>query len=222
MPRRHPSFVRAGRALSLIGALTLGACAHQRVAVVETPPAPPVVVAVAPPVPVGPSPINANLSPAATVWHLRAALNVAALGCRAPQDAMLAAQYNALIDREKASFAIAQAALSAEFSAGGGQWQDRYDHAMTRLYNFFSGVDAHDRFCAAAVRVMADTQSLAPGALPGYAAERLMLLDAAFVQDSSMPAGFSRPVIALAATPTPTQPTARPRLDLDLSALPTN
>uniref|UniRef100_UPI001575488A hypothetical protein n=1 Tax=Sphingomonas bacterium TaxID=1895847 RepID=UPI001575488A len=180
-------------------------------------PAPPPPIVAAPPEPAGPSPINANLSQAATVWHLRAALNVAALACRAPGEAMLASQYNALLVRERTSFAVAQDGLAAEFRAGGGQWQDRYDHAMTRLYNFFSAAQAHDRFCAAAVQVMADTQALAPGTLPGGAASGLMVLDAAS-RDDAPPQTPVRPVIAFAA-PAPVRPTPRPRLELDPSAL---
>lgn len=217
MSRRHP-FSRLACVLPVAGILALGACAHRQVAVLDLPPAPLPVVAAAPLVRAGPSPINANLTQAATIWHLRAALNVAALGCRTPRESILAAQYNALLAREKASFAAAQTALSAEFRAGGGQWQDRYDQAMTRLYNFFSTAQAHDRFCAAAMQVMADTQALAPGALPGYAADRLMVLDAAFAPGAARPAGLPQPVIALAAAPTATQPTARPRLELDLAA----
>ena len=232
MPR-HP-FARAGRVLPLLALSTLGACAHHRVAMVDAPPA---VVAMVeapalPVAPVGPSPINANLSSAATVWHLRAALNVAALGCRgAGAETALAPQYNAMLIARKAELAVAEGALSAEFRAGGGQWQDRYDHAMTRLYNFFAVTQAHDRFCAAAVRVMAEAQGLAPGALPGFAARQLPVLDAAFApsQSQSLSPSYApavrplpQPVFALTAAPTPTRPTDHPRLDLDLTALPSD
>lgn len=219
MPRRLPS------ALPLLAALALGACAHTRVAVLDAPPA--AILVAAPPVPVapaGPSPINADLSAAATVWHLRAALNVAALACRAPGQDGLAGQYNALLARQKAAFAAAQDGLEAEFRAAGGDWRDRYDHAMTRLYNFFSTAPAHDRFCAAATEVMTRAQAAAPGALTGVAAGQLAELDAAFAPAEGRPAfgGRSRnqPVFALTAAPTAIQPTAHPRLDLDLSALP--
>lgn len=224
MPRRLPS-TAAARALPFLAALALGACAHHRVAVLDAPPSAVLVAAPAlPAAPAGPSPINANLSAAATVWHLRAALNVAALACRAPGEAMLAGQYNALLVRQKASFAAAQEGLQAEFRAGGGDWRDRYDHAMTRLYNFFSTAPAHDRFCAAAMEVMTRAQSAPPGALPGVAAGQLADLDAAFAPAEGRPAfggrPQSQPVFALTAAPTATQPTAHPRLDLDLSALP--
>ncbi len=218
------------RILPLVATLALGACAHHKVAFIDAPPAVTLVDAAPLPVVTAPSPINANLSSAATVWHLRAALNVAALGCRAGGEAALAAQYNALIAAQKTALTAAESSLSAEFRAGGGKWQDRYDHAMTRLYNFFATAQAHDRFCAAAVRVMAEAQGLAPGALPGFAARQLRVLDAAFaqpgyrpryqLQDQPAPVRFTQPVIALAAGPTATQPTAHPRMELDLTALP--
>ncbi|WP_375381666.1 hypothetical protein [uncultured Sphingomonas sp.] len=224
MPRHL--LARALRVVPLLAALALGACAHHKVAFVDAPPAVAMVDAAPLPVIVAPSQINANLSSAATVWHLRAALNVAALGCRAGGEAALAAQYNALIAAQKTALTAAESGLSTEFRAGGGKWQDRYDHAMTRLYNFFATAQAHDRFCAAAVRVMADAQGLAPGALPGFAARQLPVLDAAFAQPDHQPqyqpapVRFAEPVIALAAGPTATQPTAHPRMELDLSALP--
>jgi hypothetical protein len=230
MPRRLSAVTRA---LPLVATLILGACAHRQVAMVDAPPAVAMVDAPpAPAMPAEPSPINANLSDAATVWHLRAALNVAALGCRAPgAQAMLAAQYNGLLAARRAELAAAQDGLSAEFRAGGGQWQDRYDQAMTRLYNFFATAQAHDRFCAAAVDVMAQVPAMAPGALPAFARQQLRVLDAAFAPSAAQPAlqpapaapGFqplARPVIALAAGPSPTRPTSHPRLDLDLTALP--
>lgn len=225
------STILSGLALTL-----LAGCAStpKDVAIAPPPPAPPVAVAM----PRGAYPgmaipalladghyatPNRNLSAAGSVWHLRAALNVAALGCRAGAEAALAGQYNAMLTARKPELAAAETSLSAEFRAGGGQWQDRYDDAMTRLYNFFATAQAHDRFCAAAVQVMAAAQAVAPGELSAFAARELPVLDAAFVQPTyrPMPARpIAQPVIAIAAGPTATRPTAHPRLDLDLSTLP--
>ena len=44
---------------------------------------------------------NRNLSADGAVWHLRAALNVAALACRGPDEAAIVAGYNALLARQK-------------------------------------------------------------------------------------------------------------------------
>lgn len=84
-------------------------------------------------------------------WHLRAALNVAALGCRGEGEAGIARDYNAAIARHAEVLAKANAAVTTHYrAAAGAAWEDARDRAMTRLYNFFAQVPAHDRFCAAA------------------------------------------------------------------------
>lgn len=201
--------------LALLLAVPLAACAHQRVATLAAPPAPPVTVAAAALPAAGPSPINAGLSAAATVWHLRAALNVAALACRGPGEAETATRYNAMLGTQKVALAAAQARLSDEYRAGGGDWQARYDEAMTRLYNFFADIRSQSRFCAAAAGVLADVQTLPPGALPAFAAAQLPMLDAAITG-----AVAPRSVLAMAAASAKPRTAVRPRLELDLSKLP--
>ncbi|MFN3432869.1 MAG: hypothetical protein ACK4ZY_00590 [Sphingomonas sp.] len=174
---------------------------------------------------------NRNLSSDGAVWHLRAALNVAALACRGPDEATIVAGYNALLTRQKAALATAQTRLAAEFRSGGGDWQDRYDDQMTRLYNFFSQVPAHDAFCNAAAATLADSVSVAPADLPAFAAGRLAVLEkpftdfyAAFDAWRAERAAATRmamnvatqPVLAVQAVPVAT-PAPRPRLELDPS-----
>ncbi|RYY08718.1 MAG: hypothetical protein EON55_19835, partial [Alphaproteobacteria bacterium] len=77
---------------------------------------------------------NRNLTTSAKVWHLRAALNVAALACRGPQELTIVAGYNALLSAQKPVLAKAEATYASEYKSGGGDWQDRYDDSMTRLY----------------------------------------------------------------------------------------
>lgn len=84
-------------------------------------------------------------------WHLRAALNVAALGCRGPGDAETPRDYNAMLARHAEVLARANAAVTARYrAAAGANWEDARDRAMTRLYNFFAQIPAHEHFCAAA------------------------------------------------------------------------
>ena len=246
---------RLPRALALVSVLALAACAHR--------PAPPVVAVAPPPVaaplpamPAGgypgmaipavladgsyPTP-NRNLSQAAAVWHLRSALNVAALACRGPQEAQLIAGYNALLAAHKAELATAETALAAEYRASGGtDWRDRYDDSMTRLYNFFSQSFVRDAFCQAAGQVLADATT-APH-LADLAPTRLSSLDRPFTEffreydrwrQARMEPGAPTQavpavVIALAASPAapprdvaPAAPAVRaaPHLVLDLSAL---
>lgn len=164
----------------------LAGCASREVAVLTPPP---VVAAVpapapAPMLPPGASPgmpvpamladgsfptPNRQLSPAATLWHLRAGLNVAALACPGAQGAAITAGYNAMLGRDKAMLAAAEAAYAAEFKAGGGDWRDRYDDSMTRLYNFWSQTPVRPGLCAAA------EQALAAMAVPGGDAPAIKL-----------------------------------------------
>lgn len=177
---------------------------------------------------------NRALSAAAATWHLRAALNVAALACRRAEDAPVVDRYNAMLTVQKAALASAQTSLAAEYRAGGGDWQDRYDDAMTRLYNYFSQSFVRDRFCAVAAQTLADAATVQPAAFATFAAERLPMLDRPFTdfyraydawrtsqamgQQMAM-APRMQPVIATAAAPAPAQVAPAPRLELDLSNL---
>ena len=167
--------------LGLTGLLLAG-CAHRpippRVAV-----APPPIAAVVPP-PVAPTPINAGLTPAATLWHLRAGLNVAALACRGSDEAVIAAGYNALLAGRAATLKAAEAAYAAQFAAqkqaGGGDWRHPYDDAMTRLYNFWGQARGRAEFCRTAVETLRQVEGVPDAALPEFAAARLTLLDRPF------------------------------------------
>lgn len=176
---------------------------------------------------------NRNLSADGTVWHLRAALNVAALACRGPDEAAIIAGYNALLARQKDGLGTAQARLTAEYKAGGGDWQDRYDDEMTRLYNFFSQSQAREAFCNAAAATLADGATIAPADLPAFAAGRLAVLEkpftdfyaaydawraqrAAETRMALAPVAPAPRVLAVQAVPAAAPP-PRPRLTLDPS-----
>lgn len=176
----------------LVPLLVLAACAG-RVApppVVATLPPPP--AAVRPPLPEGATPgmavpvrladgsfptPNRNLTPAATLWHLRAGLNVAALACRGPQEAVLVAGYNAWLKQRAAALKGAETTLSAEYRAAGGDWRDRYDDAMTRLYNYWSQTPARDGLCAESVAVLGEQPAVGADSLPSAAPGWLARLD---------------------------------------------
>lgn len=158
----------------------LGGCAGRpaTVAIAPPPATPPATAAAA--VPPAPTPINAGLSPAATLWHLRTGLNVAALACRGPDAARLAAAYNALLARRSAALAAAVAGDGAEYRAGGGDWRDRYDDDQTRLYNFWSRAHGRAGLCAAAGDAFAALAGASEADLPEVARAELAHLDAAF------------------------------------------
>jgi len=182
-----------GRRAALVATLLLASCTHRKPVAVETPP----VVA---PVPrpelatnltaVVPPPrlpdgryrtINAEIDPIQTEWHVRAALNVAAIGCRGIADGALVNAYNAMLTSQKAELAKANSAVEARFRAAGGDWQSAHDAYMTRLYNFFSQPAAKAAFCAAADQIAPQAATPA-GGFQTFAVQALPQLEAPFLE----------------------------------------
>ncbi|WP_375391439.1 hypothetical protein [uncultured Sphingomonas sp.] len=164
----------AMRRLLCLTTLALAGCAGRPAFPVA--PAPPVAVEPSP----APTPINAGLSPAAALWHLRAGLNVAAIACRGPGEAALVARYNALLAGHAAGLRAAEAAYLSEFRTAGGDWRDRYDDAQTRLYNFFGQARGRAGLCAAAEAAFAAIEGADDPALAAAAPEHLTALDRPF------------------------------------------
>lgn len=183
--------------LPLTVLLLLPSCAEKPapVAVAVPPPEPVAPPPAPPPLPAGASPgmlvpamradgsyptPNEGLSPAGALWHLRSGLNVAALACRGPDEALTVARYNALLAAHAGPLGAAERRYAAEWRAAAGDWRDRYDDAMTRLYNYWSQAPARPAFCAEAKAILAELAAVPPAALEGYAAQRLPALDRAF------------------------------------------
>jgi hypothetical protein len=227
------------RRLAVVLLTTLSACAGRVPEVAVAPPSPPQVVEAPPPpaLPAGASPNmpvpamladgsfptpNRALSPAAAVWHLRAGLNVAALACRT-DEATTVARYNAFLAAHRAELTQAEAAYAAEFRAGGGDWRDRYDDAMTRLYNYYATPPAQAAFCAAAAELLAEAQAAPAQSIATFAAERLPALDRAFIDFYRAYDAWRRaslpPVVIASVAPTQPQAQAQPRLQLDRASL---
>lgn len=175
----------AGVAIALIG---LNGCAARQTQVASAPPPVQAPLAPMPTPPAGayagmtvPARLpdgsyatpNNGLDTAAAVWHVRAALNVAALGCQGAQRDAITAGYNAMLMRNKAALARANAAT---IKAAGGQ--AAYDEAMTRLYNYFAQPGAKAAFCAAAASVTSDLAGAA--SLDAAAGPALAALDRPF------------------------------------------
>lgn len=125
---------------------------------------------------------NLGLGPAATMWHVRSALNVAALGCRGPQEATLIADYNRLLSDKRAVLAAAFARTEADARASEGKaWRDAHDRQMTRVYNFFAQPPAKVGFCAVAVTVAAEAAATPAAAFETFARAALPRLEAPFL-----------------------------------------
>ena len=183
--------VRSASLAMLAGIGLLAGCAQKPVEIMVVAPPPPPEPAVMPKPPRGaaarlaiPAPLpdgsfatpNRNLSGPASIWHLRSGLNVAALQCgTASSD-----QYNAMLRVHKTALASAFKQVEAEYRGGGGDWQDRFDDTMTRLYNYFAQPPAQRGFCAAAVPVLAEAATVAPDAFESFARTAIARIDQPF------------------------------------------
>ncbi len=210
------------RVRGLVFLILLAGCAHRAPAPVAVAPAPPppLPVVTAVPMPAGASPgmtipamltdgsyptPSRGLSPAGTIWHLRVALNVAALACRGATGDAITNRYNAVLTSHRAPFAKAQAAVAKEFPAG-------YDDAMTRLYNWYALAPARDGFCAAADRVLAALPAIQGDALAGYAAAALAELDRPFTDFYRAYDAWRYQRAAASAASAPVAPVPAPRV----------
>lgn len=125
--------------------------------------------------------INRGLSTDETSWHVRAALNVAALGCRDASERTTVASYNRLIARHRAVLAAAASGVQAGYRQRfGADWEPIHDRDMTRLYNFFAQPPAQPRFCVAARAVLAEAPSVRAEDFAAFAAAALPRLEAPF------------------------------------------
>ena len=98
--------------------------------------------------------INRDLGPLETLWHVRAALNVAALSCTAPQYARLIDDYNAFIGNNKKYLRNANNAIISKYRREQGSgYKQAHDRHQTSLYNFWSFSPLRRPFCDQAVQV---------------------------------------------------------------------
>lgn len=114
--------------------------------------------------------INSGIGGEEALWHVRSALNVAALACRG--DAATLRYYNQFLTQRKAVLASAYASEAGHL---GGAALDRH---MTQLYNFFAQPPAQAAFCRAAAREAAHIVSVPAGDLPAYAGGAIGRLEA--------------------------------------------
>jgi len=92
---------------------------------------------------------------AGLVWHLRAALNVAALQCDFEPTLLTVSNYNAAIAHHKAELANSFATLGSYFQRTKGKGkagQSALDQYGTRIYSSYSAVQSQRAFCQAAAR----------------------------------------------------------------------
>ena len=125
--------------------------------------------------------LNTRLNRDETSWHVRIALNVAALGCRDAAEADTVAAYNRLLRRQRKPLAAADARIKRAYrTRHGTKWKAAHDRQMTRVYNFFAQPIAHDAFCSVARDVLARANVVAPRRFSRFAVGALPRLEAPF------------------------------------------
>jgi hypothetical protein len=92
---------------------------------------------------------------AGLLWHLRAALNVAALQCDFEPTLLTTSNYNAMLAHHDAELAGAFKTLASYFvrTNGAGPGQKQFDQYGTRTYSSYSTVQAQTSFCQVAGKV---------------------------------------------------------------------
>ncbi|MFC0306177.1 SPOR domain-containing protein, partial [Rhizorhabdus histidinilytica] len=108
--------------------------------------------------------VNAGVSDTEAVWHLRSALNVAALSCDRTGKTGITANYNKMLGHQRKALAAAYKAEGARFGSASAT-----DAHVTQVYNFFAQPPAQARFCAVATGVAAEAAALPAEKLPGFA-----------------------------------------------------
>ncbi|SEK49198.1 hypothetical protein SAMN05216382_0509 [Sphingomonas palmae] len=124
---------------------------------------------------------NLDNTDQAAVWHLRNALNVAALGCDQAGGGVLA-PYNEWLQTHATVIDRYYQALLREWQAAGWwDWQRVYDDNQTRIYNFYAQPAIRTAFCAAARKEVVQVGQVADDDLPTFARAALLRLDRPFV-----------------------------------------
>lgn len=144
-----------------------------------------------------PAVVSTHLPPLEALWHVRVALNVAALACRDADEGQTVASYNALIRNRVTALAAANDAVSARYKAEyGARWETARERDMTRLYNYFAQPGAQGEFCTAAKVTLAQIATVDASELPSFAVAALPALEAPF-----WPSSAGKAYAAVPATP---------------------
>lgn len=131
--------------------------------------------------------INSGIGNEEAMWHLRSALNVAALSCGGG----VAADYNVVLTRHKTALAKAYKA-----EAAGHRGNAAMDAHITQVYNYFAQPPAQAGFCAAAVDVARQARTVSPAGFAGFAVTSLARLEAPFTTFYDRYAAYERDLAA--------------------------
>lgn len=159
---------------------------------------------------------NRGVTSNTALWHVRMALNVAALSCHDANDAARL-QYNRMLHVHKAVLGEANAAVDRNYTVEyGGSGLMQREQLNTIVYNFFSLPPVQPTFCRAAIDVGARILAMPSGALLAYAPEALVTLEKPFQDFYDAYADYLRrlaewqarfgPSVTVVVSPTPLPP----------------
>ncbi len=125
---------------------------------------------------------NVDLTPEQALWQLRIGLNVAALNCRGPDEAILVANYSRFLTANRTAIARAERAVIATLAAQTGtNGIAARDNLSTRLYNYFAQPPVQQQFCPVATNLTALASVEPTATILPFATLRLPELDQPFV-----------------------------------------
>lgn len=124
---------------------------------------------------------NRDLGPREALWHVRMALNVAALSCRDPGTQAALQNYNRMLTTHNALLSATNAAIDADYRRRfGAQAVAVRDAQNTRTYNFFALPPVQPAFCRAAIDVGAEAVAMDATQLVAFAPTALARLERPF------------------------------------------
>jgi hypothetical protein len=139
---------------------------------------------------------NRGLSRDESIWHFRAAINVAALNCQGPIWSEIAQNYNKVIVMHKARLGQANTTVDNEYRKrypGQNALRVR-DTKMTDLYNYFALPPVKQEFCDMALQKSREAIALPLTALPEYAIGALNDFDGIFLRFYDAYAKYERDI----------------------------
>lgn len=123
---------------------------------------------------------NRKVTSNTALWHVRMALNVAALACHDAGD-LARTQYNRMLHVHKTVLGEANAAVDRNYAAAyGGTGQAYRERLNTVVYNFFSLPPVTKSFCPVAIAVGGRMLAMPSSALLAHAPQALAELEKPF------------------------------------------
>ena len=173
---------------------------------------------------------NRGVTANTALWHVRMALNVAALSCHGVNEPARV-QYNQILRVHKDVLQEANAAVDRNYTAayGSGGLQSR-ELLNTVVYNFFSLPPVQPTFCKAAIEVGAKVLGLPSNQLLTYAPEALTALEQPFQEFYEAYADYLRRLaewqsrfggtVTVIVSPTPLPPPPKPPAEIGAGFVP--